>query len=143
MRPQTQDDIIEELRLILIKEGDDTATLNEARVALSDWFLGVYPHLRERPQLRVIKGSKGAWDVMQYRTRYTADRVCAECARLVPVEVVVQDPRTIGYRCGAGHKWLAGKVTAVKGRRPVPVLAGRTGSPVADDDEDRPPWEPE
>ena len=40
--------------------------------------------------------------------RYTADRVCAECARLVPVEVVVQDPGTIGYRCDRGHKWLAG-----------------------------------
>ena len=40
--------------------------------------------------------------------RYTADRVCPECARLVPVEVVVQDPRTIGYRCGQGHMWLAG-----------------------------------
>ena len=41
--------------------------------------------------------------------RYVADRVCAECARLVPVEVVVKAPATIGYRCGQGHKWLAGQ----------------------------------
>ena len=39
--------------------------------------------------------------------RYTADRICPECARLVPVEVVVDSPHVIGYRCGQGHKWLA------------------------------------
>ena len=39
--------------------------------------------------------------------RYAADRFCAECARLVSVEVAVQDPATIGYRCERGHKWLA------------------------------------
>ena len=44
--------------------------------------------------------------------RYTADRTCPECAVLVPVEVVVQDPGTIGYRCDKGHKWLAGKLAA-------------------------------
>ena len=53
MRPQTQDDIIEELRLILIKEGDDTAILNEARIALSNWFTGHRP----RVHLRLIKGA--------------------------------------------------------------------------------------
>ena len=34
--------------------------------------------------------------------RYVADRVCPECARLASVEVAVQDPRTIGYRCERG-----------------------------------------
>ncbi len=60
---------------------------------------------------------------------------------MAAVEVVVQDPAVIGYRCDRGHKWLTGKVSAVKGKRPVSVLVGRTGSPAADDDEDRPPWE--
>ena len=50
----------------------------------------------------------GAGPVPPLPARYTADRVCPECARLVPVKVVVQDPRTIGYRCGQGHMWLAG-----------------------------------
>lgn len=53
-------DIIEELRLILIQDGDDTATLNEARMALSGWFSAYYPHLgsqrRARGALRLIKG---------------------------------------------------------------------------------------
>ena len=44
---------------------------------------------------------------MTFPRRYTADRPCPACALLVPVEVVVQDPVTIGYRCGRGHKWLA------------------------------------
>lgn len=65
MRPQednlieSQADIIEEMRAILVREGDDTAILNEARVALSDWFIATYPHLypeQRHPRLRVIKG---------------------------------------------------------------------------------------
>ena len=46
-----------------------------------------------------------------YPRRYTADRICPGCALLVPVEVVVMDPWTIGYRCGRGHKWLATRQT--------------------------------
>ena len=146
MRLQSHDDIIEDLegiiedlRVILVQEGDDPAILRQARVALSDWFMATYPHLypgHGRPQLRVIKG-----DVMQYRTRYVADRVCARCARLVSVEVAVQDPQTIGYRCAQGHMWLAGKVTRPVVAPPVPVLVGTTGSLVAVDDDERPPWE--
>ena len=45
--------------------------------------------------------------VPAYPIRYTADRICLECARLVAVEVVVQSPKVIGYRCGRDHKWLA------------------------------------
>ena len=135
--------IVEDMRAILVQQGDDSEILREARTALSDWFVATYPHLypgHGRPQLKVIKGT-GTGIVMQYQARYTADRYCGECSRMAAVEVVVQDPAMIGYRCDRGHKWLAGKLTAVKGRRPVPVLAGKTGGPVADDDEDRPPWE--
>ena len=42
-----------------------------------------------------------------YPQRYPADRPCAECGMTVGVEVVVQSPKVIGYRCGRGHKWLA------------------------------------
>jgi hypothetical protein len=53
-------DIIEELRLILIQDGDDSATLNEARMALSGWFSAYYPQTGGRPGghagLRLIKG---------------------------------------------------------------------------------------
>ncbi len=68
MRPQTKDDIIdslegiiEDLRAILVQQGDDTAILNEARVALSDWFIATYPHLyevprRSRDHLRLVRG---------------------------------------------------------------------------------------
>lgn len=38
---------------------------------------------------------------------YTGERTCPECSMLTAVEVVVQDPVTVGYRCGAGHMWLA------------------------------------
>ena len=38
---------------------------------------------------------------------YTADRPCPECGMVRAAEVVVQDPKTIGYRCERGHKWLA------------------------------------
>ena len=48
----------------------------------------------------------GAGPVPQLPVRYAGQRSCPECALLVPAEVVVQDPRTIGYRCGRGHKWL-------------------------------------
>lgn len=58
---EAQADIIEQLRVILIQEDDDTAVLNEARVALSDWFVAQYPHLygrppRKRDHLRLIEG---------------------------------------------------------------------------------------
>jgi hypothetical protein len=66
MRPQSQEDliesledIIEEMRSILVQEGDDSTILREAREALSDWFIATYPHLfpgHGRPQLRVIEG---------------------------------------------------------------------------------------
>jgi hypothetical protein len=64
MRPQSQEDliesledIVEEMRAILVQEGDDHAILRAARIALSDWFIAQHPHLdRSRPQLRVIQG---------------------------------------------------------------------------------------
>ena len=66
MRPQSKDDtieslegIVEDMRAILVQEGDDSAILREARVTLSDWFIATYPHLypdQGRPQLRVIQG---------------------------------------------------------------------------------------
>ena len=49
----------------------------------------------------------GAGPVPGFPVRYAGDRFCAECAMLVSVEIVVQDPGTIGYRCGQGHMWLA------------------------------------
>lgn len=53
-------DIIEELRLILIQDGDDSATLNEARAALAGWFSAYYPQAGgrrgARNGLRLIKG---------------------------------------------------------------------------------------
>ena len=74
--------------------------------------------------------------------RYAADRPCPECGGMRSVEVVVRDPLTIGYKCTQGHMWLAGPVRrpAVKAASPVPVLVGKTGSPVGDDG-DEPPWE--
>ena len=48
----------------------------------------------------------GAGPVPQCPVRYTVDRFCAGCGGLRTVEVVVQDPGTIGYRCDRGHKWL-------------------------------------
>ena len=107
---ESQADIIEALRVILLQEGDARQTLAEARIALSDWFIATYPHLypsQGRPQLRLIRGP--------YPHLYLADRLCPECALLVPAEVVVQEPKTIGYRCGQGHKWLAG----LQNRRPA------------------------
>ena len=66
MRPQTKDDIIESLegivedmRAILVQEGDDREILRQARITLSDWFVATYPHLypgQGRPQLRLIQG---------------------------------------------------------------------------------------
>jgi hypothetical protein len=66
MRPQTKDDliesledIIEEMRSILVQEGDDPAVLRQARIALSDWYVATYPHLypaQARPQFRLIEG---------------------------------------------------------------------------------------
>lgn len=55
MRPQTQDDIIEELRLILIQQGDDSEILKEARIALGNWFADPQPR-RAQTRLRVING---------------------------------------------------------------------------------------
>ena len=54
-----QEDIIETMRAILVQEGDDSAILRQARIALSDWYVATYPHLfpgQGRPQLRVIQG---------------------------------------------------------------------------------------
>ena len=66
MRPQTKDDIIESLegivedmRAILVQQGDDREILRQARITLSDWFVATYPHLypgQGRPQLRLIEG---------------------------------------------------------------------------------------
>jgi hypothetical protein len=40
--------------------------------------------------------------------RYTADAVCPRCKTVRATEVVVQDPWTIGYRCGGcAYMWLA------------------------------------
>ena len=54
-------DIVEDLRAILVQQGDDREILREARIALSDWFIATYPHLypgQDRPRLRVLKGGK-------------------------------------------------------------------------------------
>ena len=54
-------DIVEDLRAILVQQGDDREILREARIALSDWFIATYPHLypgQGRPQFRVLKGGK-------------------------------------------------------------------------------------
>ena len=54
-------DIDEDLRAILVQQGDDREILREARIALSDWFIATYPHLypgQDRPRLRVLKGGK-------------------------------------------------------------------------------------
>jgi hypothetical protein len=51
--------IVEDMRAIMVQQGDDREVLREARVALSDWFVATYPHLypnQGRPQLRVIQG---------------------------------------------------------------------------------------
>ena len=56
---ESQAGILEDLRAILVQQGDDREVLREARVALSDWFIATYPHLypdQGRPQLRVIQG---------------------------------------------------------------------------------------
>jgi endogenous inhibitor of DNA gyrase (YacG/DUF329 family) len=45
--------------------------------------------------------------------RYTGERPCPECKKVVSVEVVVQSPKVIAYQCARGHRWLsAGAVTA-------------------------------
>ena len=54
-----RNEIIDQMRAILVQQGDDREILREARVALSDWFIATYPHLypgQGRPQLRVIQG---------------------------------------------------------------------------------------
>ena len=54
-----RNEIIDKMRAILVQQGDDSAILRQARVALSDWFVATYPHLypgQGRPQLRVIRG---------------------------------------------------------------------------------------
>ena len=79
--------------------------------------------------------------VPSYPIRYTADRICPECGMLMPVEVVVQAPQTVGYRCDRGHKWLTAKASRPAVTPPKPVLAGKTGCLVVDDIEDRPPWD--
>jgi hypothetical protein len=60
MNPQRQADIIEQLRLILVQEGDDSEILAQARIALSDWFITQYPHLSAphppRNHLHLVKG---------------------------------------------------------------------------------------
>ena len=56
---ESQAGILEDLRAILVQQGDDREVLREARVALSDWFIATYPHLypdQGRPQLRLIQG---------------------------------------------------------------------------------------
>ena len=56
---ESLEDIVEEMRAILVQQGDDREILRQARVALSDWFIATYPHLypgQGRPQLRVIQG---------------------------------------------------------------------------------------
>ena len=54
-----RNEIIDKMRAILVQQGDDSAILRQARVALSDWYVATYPHLfpgQGRPQLRVIQG---------------------------------------------------------------------------------------
>ena len=71
MNPQERDEleelidqrngIIEDMRAILVQQGEDREILREARIALSDWFIATYPHLypgQDRPRLRVLKGGK-------------------------------------------------------------------------------------
>jgi hypothetical protein len=56
---EQRDGIIEDMRSILVQEGDDPAILREARAALSNWYIATYPHLypdQGRPQLRLIEG---------------------------------------------------------------------------------------
>ena len=51
--------IVEDMRAILVQQGDDREILRQARIALSDWFVAQYPHLypgQGRPQLRLIQG---------------------------------------------------------------------------------------
>ena len=89
----------------------------------------------------------GSGRVPQFPVCYTGDRPCPECGGTRLAEVVVRDALTIGYRCGARHMWLSGPVrprpVASRTVPPKPVLIGKTGSPVGDDGEDRPPWEAE
>lgn len=104
------EEILEQLRAIFARTDlYDREIVRQARIALSDWFVATYPHLypaQDRPQLKVIAGTGGS--VMSRRSaRYSGDRICLQCGILVLVEVVVQDPVTVGYRCGAGHMWLA------------------------------------
>jgi hypothetical protein len=42
-----------------------------------------------------------------YPQRYRADRHCPQCKFVTSVQVVVQSPAVIGYRCDRGHMWLA------------------------------------
>jgi len=65
-----------------------------------------------------------------YPQRYHCERPCPECKSSLDVEVIVQDPKTVGYRCDRGHMWLAKAA-----RRPVAV-----GVPVVGDGEGA-PWE--
>lgn len=55
---------------------------------------------------------QGGFPVPSLPVRYHADRPCPECSMVVPVEVVVQSPAVVGYRCGAGHRWLGRPVAA-------------------------------
>ena len=68
MKPRSNEDVIESLegivedmRALLVQQGEDREILREARIALSDWFIATYPHLypgQDRPRLRVLKGGK-------------------------------------------------------------------------------------
>ncbi len=49
-----------------------------------------------------------SWPVPPLPARYRGERVCPRCKALRDVEVAVQDPAVIGYRCGqCSHMWLA------------------------------------
>lgn len=72
----------------------------------------------------------GSGPVPQFPARYAGERPCPECGMLRTTEIVVQDPRTTGYRCSQGHMWLT---------RPVPRRPAPAGQVPGDDE--RPPWE--
>lgn len=43
---------------------------------------------------------------------YAGDRHCPGCGMLVAVEVTVEAPGEIGYRCDRGHVWMAASPAA-------------------------------
>jgi hypothetical protein len=64
-----------------------------------DWPLCSCPHSEVNTAAASEPGTRPV-------RRYTAERICPQCAALRTVEVGTQEPEVIAYRCSQGHEWM-------------------------------------